>query len=502
MLAGLPSIEDIVGKTDYDLPWATFSKDVYLKEDKLIIESKLPLQRRAVPLAGADGVERVIRVSKAPLLNEDGEVVGILGVFHDVTELAETQSALIEQMEKTEEAYRSKTEFLSITTHEVRNPVGNIVMFDGFLRKNIESLDKLFSDEILDMLQSEKKEKIVSIFKETLRKIEENRGIIAEEATKTLDYLKSLGEIHRFQMAGINCRFTSVTTGNLVPMLIKETSPYNIRNIKISTSVDDSVPSRIEIDYSNVYEALKIILINAIKFSHENGEVKISIRDQGDKLKITVRDFGVGIAVSQINDLFGTYQDFIQDPEAAIYRKPSLKLTLAKMMIEASKGELKIQKEEEGTLVTLSVPYKPKHKPKSGRKKSSLSQFSLDEEPSVTEKVVRNILVVEDDALFRKAEKIMFEGMGHSVDIACTGEESLNALKKRDYDIVFLDITLPDMSGLEVMKKIRKLDKELRIIVITSHANTLDVERFEEIGATLVLTKPVTYEQLEDCLKF
>ncbi len=497
-LAGFNSIEDIVGKTDYDLPWAPFTKDVYLKEDKLIIESKLPLQRRAVPLTGADGIDRVIRVSKAPLLNDEGEVVGILGVFHDVTELSETQTALIEQMEKTEEAYRSKTEFLSITTHEVRNPVGNIVMFDGFLKKNIESLRKLFIEEVFEVLEPQQREKL----EEVIQKAEENIGIIGEEATKTLDYLKSLGEIHRFQITGVNCRFTSIITDNLIPNLIKDTRPYNLRKINIKSSVDPSVPPRIEIDNSNVYEALKTILINAIRFSHENGLIKIHIANAGNKLKITIRDFGVGIAVSQINDLFGTYQDFVQDPEAAIYRKPSLKLTLAKMMVEASKGELKIQKEEQGTCVTLLIPYKSIQGTKRKKKKTAFEEFSVDENIQSSDKIIREILIVEDDALFQKAEKMMFEGMGHSVLAVSTGEAALNAVIKKEYDIIFLDITLPDMSGMDVMKKIRKMKHDMRIIVITSHANTQDVERFEEIGATLVLTKPITIEQFQDCLKF
>jgi two-component system aerobic respiration control sensor histidine kinase ArcB len=502
-LAGLDSIDGIVGKTDFDLPWAQFTKEVYLEEDRQIIETKLPMPPKAVPLTGADGIYRVIRVSKAPLIDKHDNVIGILGVFHDITELSETQSALLEQMEKTEEAYRSKTEFLSITTHEVRNPVGNITMFDSFLKRNLEELNKLFSDEIVDVLKSNKKEKIISKYNELFNKATENIGIIAHEAEKTLDYLKCLGEIHRFQATGITSRFVSIKTENLLKGIIKDTSAYNIHNAEITASIDIAVPKRVEIDYSNIYEASKVILSNALRFSHIKDIVKVQITDENAKLKITVKDCGIGIATSQISDLFGDNQDFVQDPEAALYRKPSLRLTLAKMMVEASGGELKIEKADKGTLVTILAPYKPIADILNNKGKSSIKITATDE-GLLQEKefAKRKILIIEDDPLFQKAEKFILEELGHIVSIAPTGKDALKKLSQNTYDIVFLDITLPDLSGVEVMREIRKNNQELRIIVVTSHANTIDIEHFEEMGATLVLTKPVSREQFQNCLEF
>jgi len=500
-LAGANSIESIIGTTDYDLPWSQFTKDVYLKEDKLIIETKRPLPPKAVPLTGTDGKQKVIRISKAPLLDDEGEVVGILGVFHDITELSEAQSALLEQIEKTEEAYRSKTEFLSIMTHEIRNPVGNIIMYDGFLRKNVGELKTLF-DKISDVSGASKKEKMISKYHEIFDKVIDDINVIAHESEKALDYLKCLGEIHRLQIQGINARYTLIKTENLLKGIIKDTHAYNFNSAEVAISIDPSVPKNVEIDYNNIYEALKIIVANALRFSNKGGVVKVHISDSQGKLKITVRDSGVGIAISQINDLFEGDQNYIKDPEAALYRKPSLRLTLAKMMIEASGGELKIERMSKGTRVIVSAPHKQKEVTKSDDK--SIAQIASLGEQLIPRKdpSKHKILIVEDDPLFQQAERGILEGYGHSVSVASTGEDALKKLSKKTYDIVFLDITLPDINGIEIMKKVRKNNKELRIIVVTSHANTVDVEHFEEMGATLVLTKPVSRQQFEDCLNF
>ena len=120
-----------------------------------------------------------------------------------------------------------------------------------------------------------------------------------------------------------------------------------------------------------------------------------------------------------------------------------------------------------------------------------------------TENSLIKILIIDDESAIREVMSATLRDEGFTVSTAADGEAGLKALKESQPDIVFLDITLPDMTGIEVMKQIRsQYSSNIRIIVITSHAHSWDLDYFEEMKATLVVAKPITAEQVAGFLEF
>lgn len=480
---GLKNSKEIIGKTDFDLSLTKEKAENFRKNDSEVIKSGKTLKFEEITVV--NGIESFVISQKLPLIDDKGKNFGILGISLDITELKKTQQALLEQIKETEKAYHSKTEFLSITTHEIRNPVGNITVFNNFMKETLEKLKIFIYQEVTPYLDAEKQKKLLAQYNEIFNKMNENTNIIAHESQKALDYLRNLGELHRLENEGIEIHFIKIKVTDLIDGVIKNTAHYNTKKAEILLDIDPDI-SEVEIDYTNIYEALQVIFSNALRFSHNESIVKVQVEQENAQLKITVENFGESISASQIQDLLHEEDNRKRNPKTALYRKPSLKLTQAKMKIMASGGKLQIERTKSGTKVTVFAPIKINQAFKNQSKKNS--------------KKKHQILVVEDDINFQKSEKIILEGFGHFVSIASTGTEALDKLSKNTYDLIFLDITLPDMSGIDIIKKIRGQNPNLIIIVVTSHVHKKDIEFFEEVGATLVLTKPVSSQQFYECL--
>jgi len=499
--ANLIDRNKIIGKTDYDLPWTKSQSDAYRKDDEAVMLSGIPRLNIEEPQLRKNGEEVILLTSKVPMFDNHGKINGLLGVFADISEFKKLEKALEAQIKKTEAAYYSKTEFLSTVTHEIRNPVGNVVSYDYFLKEDLQKLKEFFYKEIVDDLDLNKKDKFIIKYNELFNKVMKSVNTIEGEAFKALEYLKGVGELHRLQSEGVKVSFTSIDVKQLIQRITEDTVHYNTKNVEIMASIDPALPETVVIDYFNIFDALLVILSNALRFSHEGGVVKLDLNaDKKEKgLVIKVQNFGESISEEQVDALLGDRKNKKLDPRGAIYRKPSLRLTQAKLQIESSGGTLDIERTEKSTQVIIFVPYgKEPHK---GFVKSHVKDVKSSDKDSFTQ---RHILVIEDDVTFRETECKMIEELGHLSTLVSTGKQALILLSENTYDIIFLDITLPDISGVEILKNIRKTKKtkSLPVVVLTSHAHKKDIHFFEQLGATLVLTKPLSRNDFKDCLEF
>jgi len=496
-LFGLRSRSELVGLTYKQMAklanWTEGQEEVFKQKDIDVMTSGIPRLNVEEPPVIVDGKTRYYISSKVPLYDMGGEIVGVIGISTDITERKQSEIELREAKEEADAANRSRIEFLSTVTHEIRNPVGNISTYDHFLKEDLKKFKELFYKEIIGDLTQRKKDKTIAEYEKLFNKIVESVDTINSETLKALEYLKSVGELHRLQHEGIEPDYMSIKIQELIEGVMEDTAQYNTENVEVITSIDSKVPDMVKIDYFNVSDALRIIFSNAFRFSHAKGMVKFDIGADKKQLKLIVQNFGQAISEEQIHALLGSKKDKKSESKTAVYRKPSLRLTQAKMQLEASGGKLDIQSKGNSTIVTLYVPY-------------SLDTAVSSRKPRETKKgsvsPKRNVLVVEDDVNFQKTEKRIIEELGHTCTFVSTGKEALNHLSKNKYDLVLLDITLPDMTGVEVIEKIRKKKKTLPIVVVTSHAHKKDIDLFEELGATHVLTKPLSRTDFKVCLEF
>ncbi len=491
---GYTSVTEIIGKTDFDLSPKKIA-DKFKKVDSRIINSGQPETLEEIAtLAG--NKETIFLSKKEPLHGENGEIIGILGISFDITELKMAQKNLALQVAKTEQAYKSKSEFLSIMTHEIRGPISNVYNYLTELEKKVNQMKTFFHVNVLNKFNIEEKRELLSQFNEVFNTIKEHNSICTNESQKALSYLDSLGELHKLQTAGVKSNFEQAELKSLIERAVKNTSYLNVHNIDVNISISHSIPDAIIFDYRNIYEALKVIIGNAIKYSHKNDVVIIRAdldnTPETKRIKLEVQDFGQGISEKALTNLFTDFSYNKEDNNLSRYFKPSLRLQQAKLKTEASGGELKIESViEKGTKVTLFVPYF-----EDGALNIHKNETIIHE----TQKKL-NILIIEDDPLAQIVPKSILENMGHIVVLAKNGTTGIYEYANNHFDLLILDITLPDMTGIDVIRELRqKVGDHFPFIIITSHSYEDDIDRFMSEGAITVLSKPVQAEQLIECV--
>ena len=492
--------EEYIGKTYEELDkiagWKEGVAESFQRDDKEVIRTGVAkLNVEEPPLYDKEGNPVYYISSRVPLFDDNKNVIGVVGISVDITKQKQTEKELAEQVEKTNKAYRSKAEFISIASHEIRNPIGNVIYGIDNLNERISKLKHSFY-EAIEILNDAGRQDMVKNIQAEFKQIAESNVQAKAEAYRALNALINLGDLHRLQLEGVQPRYEISNISDLVHSAIDNSTYPNKNKVDIHLTINSSVPKEAVIDYSNIYEALRVIVGNAIRFSETEGIIKIglhALEEQNKKfITIVVQDFGTGISESQLGHLFETHGAGTKIASTNKYWKPSLQLPQAKMKIEASGGVLEIKSAlKQGTTVSMTIPYY----------ESDLSDhgYSMIENKYAND--ICSLLLVEDDIYAQRIIKNYLEGFKHKVDVASTSAEGVEMAGKKDYDIILMDITLPDRNGVETMKEIQnKATIKPLFIAVTSHASENDVDDFITEGFVTVLTKPVNKLVLKKCI--
>lgn len=488
---GFKFLSEILGKTDLEISERKFADSVMETDQKIMRNKKEVILEEM----GRDefGNTSFYLSKKAPLFDGDGKVAGIVGLSIDITEQKKMQTQLLEQIKQREEAHRSKAEFISTASHEIRNPIGGVLGYLGMLKDEIDGLQANIYGEIFDVLNAAGKSELIKNVKQQFNEIIEKQKEAEKEAWHSLNSLTNIGDLYSLQTEGIATSIEPFNIREFLDETITNNMDINKNKVDICLYVEPGVPAEPAIDYKNICDALVIIIRNAIRFSDDKGLVKIKLDTIEDNqqcyLIISVQDFGCGIANTQLDNLFVSYSD-APSQEKRRYAKPSIQLTRAKMKVEASGGVIDIKSTlGEGTTVLIKVPYQFE----------SVIDVKTDEEISMN---FCSVLLVEDNVGIQQIAKQYLGELGYCYDVASTGADAIKLGLENNYDIVFLDITLPDMNGLDVMRAIQqKKGGETLYVALTSHASDDDEDYFISQGVMTVLKKPVTKKQLQECIE-
>lgn len=454
----LKNTSDIIGKTDHDFTWGKEQSDSFREDDQEVMKTgKAKITEHELPITNQNDQPMFVRTEKIPLYNKKNEVVGILGVALDITDRKNIERDLELALEKIKRTKDSKAEFLSIVMHEVINPISNISMLIEYIKKS-----EIIKDESL-------KESINDIY---------------DQAESARSRLENIGKYLDLEQEGISPKITSC----ILPIFMKDVlSRFDVNNrVHHILNLEDNVPTQIFLDVDNLFVVLNIIIGNAFRFTAE-GYVKITLnsikKENQNYISIIVEDSGCGIPQLHLQNIFKTFSSDIKQTSIPRHIKPSLGLSIGKKIIDLMNGELLIESvENKGTIVTINVPYQ-------------LPQTTL-----LPNNKMLKILLVEDDQLTVKLMKKMFRELGHEVDVALTGLDAVNMATNNKYDLILMDITLPDIDGSEAMLRIQKAtSSNPTIIAVTSHAK--DTEYFLEQGFADVLAKPVVHKKLKEYIE-
>ncbi|MCD6047485.1 MAG: putative sensory histidine-kinase / response regulator [Gammaproteobacteria bacterium] len=468
---GLKSHKEIVGKRNRDMPGFLIPEVLDKVNEQVITQGKsVTIEEPAVL---PDGTQGTFLSNKVPLRNTRGEIIGLLGISIDITERKRHERELQEAKERAEAANKAKTDFLAVVSHELRTPLtGMLGMVDILQHENIAPTQQ---KEYVDNIQVAAKH-LLSLINEILdfAKLDENRFQLYCEA---FDLPKTIHKV--------------------VDILASKAEEKSVR---LKATLAEDLPQVLEGDDKALMQILLNVLGNAIKFT-ETGGISISVssiplEDKRIQLELKIQDTGIGIPADKLDKIFDRFMQ-VDSSHTRRYGGTGLGLAVTKRLVSLMQGSIYVEsKLGKGSVFTIKLPFAVVQ---------SLEEPDMSQANHLPQNTCRKkILLVEDDALIQFIHEHKLQMLGHDVTIAKTGKEALRLSDCMSFDLIFMDIGLPDISGDEVIKAIRQKEaaknQHTKIVALTAYSDTETNRKSLEAGADSVLCKPVEEKKLRETL--
>ena len=389
-----------------------------------------------------------------------------LTIVRDVTESRKNKQELVKAKVKAEESDRLKSAFLANMSHEIRTPMNAIMGFSQMLYE--KEFPRNRQKKFLDLINTRTKD-LLQIINDIvdISKIEANQLTVNFERFNLNDLLHQIYETYRLQN--------------------KEAKKQDLHfELKNGLARDKSY---LYSDYHRLNQVLENLLSNAFKYTSK-GSIALGYEQQSANiLQFYVKDTGIGIDPEDQKSIFERFRQ-VDGSSSRAYEGTGLGLAITKSLVELLGGEIRVDsKPGEGAVFYFTIPYQ-----------DAPGEENIDEtkiaEGNYNWKG-KTILLVEDDPASYEYMKEVIEPAGARLIIKETGKEGLKALADiKTPDLILMDIRLPDISGLEIIRQIRKTNKEIPIIAQTAHAMGEDRQTCLKAGASDYLSKPVALKDL------
>jgi hypothetical protein len=470
------ALEELLGFQESELQGLPLSALVH-PQDNMALDQLLERMQQKGKYLNVELTFSTRQANKIPascsfsfLKNNEQETDGILIIAKDITELKKTEQELKEAKNKAEAASVAKSDFLSSMSHEIRTPLNGIMGFTELLKET--ELNQVQAQYI---------------------------NLIQTSGSTLTKLLNDILDLHRIEQDKITLEmlpfdFRSTISANLEPY--KHLAEG--KDLDFSYSFAHNVPQVVIGDPSRINQVLINLVSNAIKFT-ERGSIQVHHQlnpgvaaDGSVVLKCTVTDTGIGLPEDKQIQVFESFTQSDQSTSRK-YGGFGLGLAICKKLVHLMKGEMgvisPIPGQQQGAAFWFSIQLKTMDKEVAPEPKPINSpDFKLREDIQ--------ILVVDDNAMNMMLMQKIFKSMGATIATAQNGEEALALVRAQPFDLVFMDIQMPEMDGLEASVVLRQENFDGPIIAFSANAYKDDIHKSLAAGMNDHLSKPFTRQEL------
>jgi PAS domain S-box-containing protein len=397
-------------------------------------------------------------VNIVPLKNENGDTVGAINCFYDISDRSRMEREIRTQAQELGELHLRKDEFLAMLSHELRNPLAPI----------------LTALQVLGLQKDENPQQLQA------------RGVIERQVGQMVRLINDLMEISRITTGKVRLDQKTVSINEVVVRAIETTqSLVDERRHKLTVSLPLR-PVWLHADADRMEQVLINLITNAAKYTNMGGHIWLTIQQIGDAMELRVRDSGIGISpelLPRVFDLFSQEDQSLGRSHGGL----GIGLNLVQRLVELHGGNITVDSVlGQGSEFLVSMPA-------IADSAAVATQLSVEKEALSGQR--RRVLVVDDNVDAATIQQILLEANGHAVRVVHNGFAVLEAALAFRPDVVLLDIGLPGLDGFEVSKAIRQQPglKDVLLIAMTGYGRPEDRERTHAAGFDHHLVKPVDF---------
>jgi len=398
---------------------------------------------------------------KFPIFDQDGELEYICTFSTDISSLKKSERLMLEAKKEAEQAKEAQEIFMANMSHEIRTPMNGILGMSNLL------MSTSLNDEQKDFMQA----------------IQESAKNLLAIINDLLDFSKI--KSGKFHLESTEFKPRQTIKKAMYPLLFRA----NEKKIPLKSLVDTSVPEILLGDPLRLQQVIINLVGNAVKFT-DDGYVEVKIYPysrEGNKilLNIDVVDTGIGIPADKLDNIFESYTQ-TDTNISRIYGGTGLGLAIVKQLVELQNGTVSVKsKLGEGSTFTVQIPYLVRE--------TYSDNTGETDETTEKENMLKDIkvLVAEDNIINQKVVQKTLMRQNATVEIVSNGQLAVDRLSVADFDIILMDIQMPEMDGYTATKHIRTvMHKNTPIVAMTADAITGEADKCIEVGMNGYISKP------------
>ncbi len=417
-----------------------------------------------------DGSPQALLFNLSPVRNTHNAITGYVGIFMDVSERKKAEIALMEAKEAAEAATRAKSDFLATVSHEIRTPMNGVIGMTHLLRQTPLSADQADLVETIRISG----ERLLALLNDILdfSKIESGKMELESRAFQLKKAVQSAVELFSAEAAR--------------------------KKLYLKTVYSETLPEIIVGDDARLQQILINLVSNALKFTEKGGvTVKVDGRMEDGKvwLEFAVEDTGVGVPKEKQDRLFKPFSQ-VDASHTRRFGGTGLGLAICTRLVQLMGGKIGIDSEyTRGARFVFSAVFEI------GRQQVHGPTQTFTFDPALAQKYPLQILVAEDNLINQKMIRMVLNRMGYQPVIVNNGVEAVESARRQAFDLIFMDVQMPEMDGITATLEILKTGL-LKPVIVAMTANAMSSDKDECLAAGMsgFISKPIRIEQVHEAL--